>query len=151
MQSKSAITVLLSARFPAYFSSSPFHFLPVNLVLRLCAFYTTNFFFYYTTSFGAAAIDNFLENNELSYIIRAHEAHAHGVSLSKGARWVLVIIDSLITKYSAQWGIGCNTIWYDGIGDELLCLLTAPCFVIQLHCVLTHFIVLWHHQGHNVV
>lgn len=37
-------------------------------------------------SFGAAAIDHFLENNELSYIIRAHEAHAHGVSLSKGAR-----------------------------------------------------------------
>ena len=33
--------------------------------------------------FGHAAIDNFLANNELSYIIRAHEAHAHGVSLSK--------------------------------------------------------------------
>ena len=37
-------------------------------------------------SFGSTAIDNFLENNQLSYIIRAHEAHAHGVSLSKGAR-----------------------------------------------------------------
>jgi len=33
--------------------------------------------------FGHAAIDNFLAHNELSYIIRAHEAHAHGVSLSK--------------------------------------------------------------------
>jgi hypothetical protein len=40
-------------------------------------------------SFGAKAIDNFLENNQLSYIIRAHEAHAHGVSLSKGARFVV--------------------------------------------------------------
>ena len=40
-------------------------------------------------SFGAKAIDNFLENNQLSYIIRAHEAHAHGVSLSKGARCVV--------------------------------------------------------------
>jgi hypothetical protein len=36
--------------------------------------------------FGAAAIDNFLATNQLSYIIRAHEAHAQGVSLSKGAR-----------------------------------------------------------------
>ena len=39
--------------------------------------------------FGAAAIDNFLTNNNLSYIIRAHEAHAYGVALSKGARWVI--------------------------------------------------------------
>lgn len=36
--------------------------------------------------FGSKAIDNFLERNNLSYIIRAHEAHAHGVSISKGAR-----------------------------------------------------------------
>jgi diadenosine tetraphosphatase ApaH/serine/threonine PP2A family protein phosphatase len=36
--------------------------------------------------FGHAAIDHFMENNGLSYIIRAHEAHAHGVSLSKAAR-----------------------------------------------------------------
>jgi hypothetical protein len=36
--------------------------------------------------FGAKAIDNFLANNQLSYIIRAHEAHAYGVALSKGAR-----------------------------------------------------------------
>ena len=35
---------------------------------------------------GQAAIDSFLEANSLSYIIRAHEAHAYGVSLSKGAR-----------------------------------------------------------------
>jgi len=38
--------------------------------------------------FGSTAIDNFLDNNGLSYIIRAHEAHSHGVSLSKGARLV---------------------------------------------------------------
>ena len=37
--------------------------------------------------FGAAAVDNFLNANNLSYIIRAHEAHSHGVSLSKGARY----------------------------------------------------------------
>lgn len=38
--------------------------------------------------FGSAAITNFLAANNLSYIIRAHEAHAHGVSLSKSARCV---------------------------------------------------------------
>ena len=36
--------------------------------------------------FGSLAIDNFLDTNNLSYIVRAHEAHAHGVSLSKSAR-----------------------------------------------------------------
>ena len=36
--------------------------------------------------FGGQAIDNFLAANNLSYIIRAHEAHAYGVALSKGAR-----------------------------------------------------------------
>lgn len=36
--------------------------------------------------FGNQAIDNFLSSNNLSFIIRAHEAHAHGVSLSKAAR-----------------------------------------------------------------
>jgi hypothetical protein len=38
--------------------------------------------------FGSQAIDNFLAHNQLSYIIRAHEAHAYGVALSKGARCV---------------------------------------------------------------
>lgn len=38
--------------------------------------------------FGNKAIENFLQRNGLSYIVRAHEAHAQGVSLSKGARSV---------------------------------------------------------------
>jgi diadenosine tetraphosphatase ApaH/serine/threonine PP2A family protein phosphatase len=36
--------------------------------------------------FGMRAIENFLESNGLSFIVRAHEAHAHGVSLSKAAK-----------------------------------------------------------------
>ena len=36
--------------------------------------------------FGNTAIHNFLVRNDLSYIIRAHEAHAHGVAMSKAAR-----------------------------------------------------------------
>jgi hypothetical protein len=42
--------------------------------------------------FGSKAIDNFLLKNELSYIIRAHEAHAFGVSISKGARFFFIFI-----------------------------------------------------------
>lgn len=36
--------------------------------------------------FGTKAIDDFLTQGGLSYIIRAHEAHSEGVSLSKGAK-----------------------------------------------------------------
>ncbi len=36
--------------------------------------------------FGAKAIDDFLAQEDLSYIVRAHEAHSEGVSLSKGAK-----------------------------------------------------------------
>lgn len=36
--------------------------------------------------FGAKAIDDFLSQGNMSYIVRAHEAHSEGVSLSKGAK-----------------------------------------------------------------
>jgi diadenosine tetraphosphatase ApaH/serine/threonine PP2A family protein phosphatase len=36
--------------------------------------------------FGNTAISDFLSQNQLSFIIRAHEAHAHGVSVAKGAK-----------------------------------------------------------------
>ena len=36
--------------------------------------------------FGNTAITNFLKRNDLSYIVRAHEAHAMGVAMSKAAR-----------------------------------------------------------------
>ena len=42
--------------------------------------------------FGMAAIEHFLETNNLSFIIRAHEAHAYGVSIGKGARYCAFII-----------------------------------------------------------
>ena len=40
--------------------------------------------------FGNQAIMNFLVRNDLSYIIRAHEAHAHGVAISKAARYTYI-------------------------------------------------------------
>lgn len=49
--------------------------------------------------FGTKAIDDFLTQGSLSYIIRAHEAHSEGVSLSKGAK-VLVSAVVRICIYS---------------------------------------------------
>lgn len=46
--------------------------------------------------FGMPAIEEFLQANHLSFIVRAHEAHAHGVSLSKAA------------KYSSLFLFSCN-------------------------------------------
>ena len=36
--------------------------------------------------FGHRAVTNFLQQHGYSYIMRAHEAHAEGVAVSKGAR-----------------------------------------------------------------
>ena len=36
--------------------------------------------------FGNKAVDHFLQTNQLSFIIRAHEAHSLGVALAKGAK-----------------------------------------------------------------
>jgi hypothetical protein len=57
--------------------------------------------------FGNAAIENFLTTNNLSYIIRAHEAHAHGVSLSKGARVFTVFSTSKDHRQGDKAMAGC--------------------------------------------
>lgn len=57
--------------------------------------------------FGHKAIDNFLAANNLSYIIRAHEAHAHGVSLSNGARLFTVFSTSKDHRQGNQAMAGC--------------------------------------------
>ena len=57
--------------------------------------------------FGHAAIDQFLEANNLSYIIRAHEAHANGVSLSKGGRVFTVFSTSKDHRQGSNAMAGC--------------------------------------------
>lgn len=57
--------------------------------------------------FGARAIDNFLAKNNLSYIIRAHEAHANGVSLSKGGRVFTVFSTSKDHRQGSNAMAGC--------------------------------------------
>lgn len=65
--------------------------------------------------FGSKAIDNFLQANNLSYIIRAHEAHAHGVSLSKGARVFTVFSTSKDHRQGDHAMAGCILIDNDKI------------------------------------
>lgn len=57
--------------------------------------------------FGNTAIHNFLVRNDLSYIIRAHEAHAHGVAISKAARVFTVFSTSKDHKQGGMAMAGC--------------------------------------------
>lgn len=65
--------------------------------------------------FGNQAIQNFLQRNNLSYIIRAHEAHAHGVAISKGARVFTVFSTSKDHRQGGQAMAGCILIDVDKI------------------------------------
>lgn len=57
--------------------------------------------------FGQKAINNFLKKNNLSFIIRAHEAHAHGVALSKNARVFTVFSTSKDHRQGERAMAGC--------------------------------------------
>ena len=57
--------------------------------------------------FGSKAIDKFLDVNNLSYIIRAHEAHAHGVSIGKNARVFTVFSTSKDHRQGGSALAGC--------------------------------------------
>lgn len=65
--------------------------------------------------FGNAAIDSFLLRNECSYIIRAHEAHSQGVSLSKGARVFTVFSTSKDHRQGNMAMAGCILVDFDKI------------------------------------
>ena len=65
--------------------------------------------------FGTTAIDNFLASNQLSYIIRAHEAHAQGVALSKGARVFTVFSTSKDHRQGCRAMAGCILVDFDKI------------------------------------
>lgn len=65
--------------------------------------------------FGNTAIDNFLQRNNLSYIIRAHEAHAQGVALSKSARVFTVFSTSQDHRQGGGALAGCVLVDMDNI------------------------------------
>jgi diadenosine tetraphosphatase ApaH/serine/threonine PP2A family protein phosphatase len=91
--------------------------------------------------FGTPAIDNFLEKNNLSFIIRAHEAHAHGVSLSKAAKVFTVFSTSKDHGQGKKAMAGCILVDTDKIQVRLPCvcccartlprILTVPSFFVD--------------------
>ena len=65
--------------------------------------------------FGNLAVDNFLKTNKLSFIIRAHEAHTHGVSISKAARVFTVFSTSKDHRQGERAMAGCILVDEDRI------------------------------------
>ena len=57
--------------------------------------------------FGHTAVTNFLQEHALSYIMRAHEAHAEGVAISKGARVFTVFSTSQDHNQGSNAMAGC--------------------------------------------
>lgn len=57
--------------------------------------------------FGHKAVTNFLHRHNYSYIMRAHEAHADGVAVSKGARVFTVFSTSKDHNQGSQAMAGC--------------------------------------------
>lgn len=57
--------------------------------------------------FGSKAVTDFLAQQDFSYIMRAHEAHADGVAVSKGARVFTVFSTSQDHNQGSQAMAGC--------------------------------------------
>uniref|UniRef100_A0A7S3LD81 Serine/threonine-protein phosphatase n=2 Tax=Amphora coffeiformis TaxID=265554 RepID=A0A7S3LD81_9STRA len=57
--------------------------------------------------FGNKAVSNFLQQHDFSYIMRAHEAHAEGVAVSKEARVFTVFSTSQDHNQGSQAMAGC--------------------------------------------
>ena len=57
--------------------------------------------------FGSKAVTSFLQEQDFSYIMRAHEAHADGVAISKGARVFTVFSTSQDHNQGSHAMAGC--------------------------------------------
>mmetsp|Transcript_5507 Transcript_5507/g.8315 ORF Transcript_5507/g.8315 Transcript_5507/m.8315 type:complete len:407 (+) Transcript_5507:380-1600(+) len=65
--------------------------------------------------FGSKAIENLLKECNLSYIVRAHEAHSEGVSISKGAKVFTVFSTSKDHGQGKRAMCGCILVDFDKI------------------------------------
>ncbi len=77
--------------------------------------------------FGEKAINNFLKEGKMSYIIRAHEAHSEGVSLSKGAKVSTVFSTSKDHGQGQGAMCGCILVDFDRIQ------VPFPCYVFEVY------------------
>jgi hypothetical protein len=87
-----------------------------------------NFFFSLSeNSFGNKAVTNFLSSQGYTYIMRAHEAHAEGVAISKGARVFTVFSTSKDHNQGAQAMAGCILVDF----EKLQVINRAPAYKNQ--------------------
>jgi diadenosine tetraphosphatase ApaH/serine/threonine PP2A family protein phosphatase len=77
--------------------------------------------------FGNKAVTNFLKQQGFSYIMRAHEAHAEGVALSKGARVFTVFSTSQDHNQGANAMAGCMLV----DNDKLQVINRSPAYKNQ--------------------
>lgn len=77
--------------------------------------------------FGNKAVTNFLAQHDLSYIMRAHEAHADGVAVSKGARVFTVFSTSKDHNQGASAMAGCILV----DNDKLQVINRSPAYKNQ--------------------
>ncbi|CAN0500955.1 unnamed protein product, partial [Ectocarpus sp. 8 AP-2014] len=76
--------------------------------------------------FGGKAIDDFLAQGDLSYIVRAHEAHSEGVSLSKGAKVFTVFSTSKDHGQGRGAMCGCILVNHDKLQVGLVLSMGPP-------------------------
>jgi Calcineurin-like phosphoesterase len=82
--------------------------------------------------FGHTAVTNFLQEHSLSYIMRAHEAHAEGVAISKGARVFTVFSTSQDHNQGSNAMAGCilvDNAKLQVINRSPACKLHSDCFI----------------------
>lgn len=77
--------------------------------------------------FGDKAVTEFLEQQGFSYIMRAHEAHAEGVAVSKGARVFTVFSTSKDHNQGSQALAGCILV----DGEKLQVINRSPAYKNQ--------------------
>lgn len=79
--------------------------------------------------FGNKAVTDFLQQQDFSYIMRAHEAHADGVAVSKGARVFTVFSTSQDHNQGAQAMAGCILV----DNDKLQVINRSPACKLYLY------------------
>jgi diadenosine tetraphosphatase ApaH/serine/threonine PP2A family protein phosphatase len=82
--------------------------------------------------FGNKAVTDFLSQQDFSYIMRAHEAHADGVAVSKGARVFTVFSTSQDHNQGSHAMAGCILV----DNDKLQVINRSPaCTLLFLFCL----------------
>lgn len=77
--------------------------------------------------FGNKAVTDFLQQQNFSYIMRAHEAHAEGVAVSKGARVFTVFSTSKDHNQGSQALAGCILV----DGEKIQVINRSPAYKNQ--------------------